>query len=137
LFSAGIKIAVAGRLADSILRSALHYVLDGKDDASYSPSKSPTSEKDLYSSPPLPPGRHTLALRSVANDTTLFIEGMNITILTGMTDGPHGHKKHIPEIVGGTIGGVIFLALVLLAFLLYRRRKNGDKRKYLSIRIDS
>lgn len=117
-------ITVTGRLSESRAYDSLHYVLDGKDDLFSSPSTSNTSFDGLYSSPYLPYRDHTLTVRLAANDSTLFIEGMNVTTPTGKATESHGVvENHIPEIVGGTIGGAVGLILVLAVVFFYQRRK--------------
>lgn len=131
-------ITVTGRLSESRAYDSLLYVLDGKDDLYSFPSTLNTSFDGLYSSPYLPYGDHTLTVRLAANDSTLFIEGMNVTTPTEMATESRGvvhmesSQNHIPEIVGGTIGGAVGLILVLAVVFFYQRRKIrlAGKTKY-------
>lgn len=127
-------ISVSGTLSSNSesKNPGLFLVFDGKNDSSHVLNYTGLSSNTLYTSDFLSPGHHTLAMTLMTNDTTLFIQGMNVTVMNeGITadaaadDRSYAaaQRTRVGEIVGGTLGGLTFIALILVSFFLYRRRK--------------
>lgn len=129
---AGTMVSILGtfKVDGTGANTSLLYTLDGRDDRSF-PLKSigPPPSHSLYLSPWLSQGRHTLVL-ALSGRAALFIDGMNVTTgstLKGPANATH-ERRHIGAIVGGTLGGVVFIVLLCLFFLVYRRHRHRKAR---------
>ncbi|KAJ7717102.1 hypothetical protein DFH07DRAFT_1068251 [Mycena maculata] len=118
----GTLIAVAGTIQSQLpvqdSHSPLSYVLDGEDDLSFLFN---ASLPNIYASPELLQGPHTLAIRLLTANTTLSVSGGNITTWQPESASPNHHRTI--AIIAGTVGGLVVLVVMLLALLLFRRRQ--------------
>lgn len=116
----GTFVSVLGSLDSNAGKESgsptLTYILDGET-VDFDQARS--SAGTLYSSPSLLEGPHTLQMASANNDIRLSIEGM---VFTAEDSTSNTDKARIGEIVGGTLGGVVLMAVIILAVVLYRRR---------------
>jgi hypothetical protein len=81
----------------------------------------------------LTPGNHSLALTLMSNTTAIFLDGMSIVSKSPAET--KGKLDHTPEIVGGTIGGVVSVLLLLVLFLLYRRKRRNTGQSHVLLRF--
>lgn len=124
LYIIGDFVSVTGSLItdDSSDESPyLSYILDGQDDSSFTLNTAVISTQSLYAAHLSSQGHHQLQMSLTNDRARLTIEGMTFTTNEG-TDAAASERRKA-KIAGGTVGAIVFLALCLLGFFLYRRRR--------------
>jgi hypothetical protein len=116
-FVLGTLITVVGTVQSDqdFDNSPLSYVLDGEDDLTFPFN---ASSPNIYSSPELLLGSHTLAIRLLNENTTLSVSGGSIT--TSQPTSANHHRTI--AIIAGTLGGFVVLVVIILALFLFNRR---------------
>lgn len=120
----GSAVSVLGSLETetNIVVPSLVYILDGQTHN----NATALSNSTLYSSPSLTLGHHSLELILKQNGTSITVSGMNIS-----SDPPPPHRppaSTLPVIIGCAVGGV-FLMLVILGVVLFRRQRRTVRCK--------
>ena len=126
-------ISVVGTLNKTNAIQPLRYVLDGYEDHSFTLNGTLLSSRTLYTSPVLTPGNHSLVVTLMSNATALILDGT--FIMANSTEGTKGKINHIPEIVGGTAGGVVFILLLLVLFFLHRLRRRNTGLSHVPLKF--
>ncbi|KAJ7648565.1 hypothetical protein DFH06DRAFT_1332179 [Mycena polygramma] len=113
----GTLITVAGTVQSNSFKNApLSYILDGEDDPTF---LFDASSPNIYASPELPQGPHSLAIRLINANTTLSVSGGTIRDAPPVT----GDHHRTIAIIAGTLGGVVVLAVIIIALFLFNRRQ--------------
>ncbi|TFK74972.1 hypothetical protein BDN72DRAFT_601773 [Pluteus cervinus] len=128
----GVDMAVTGSLdpqgpSPSDMGPSLLYILDGKEDNAFWLNSSSALSRTLYSTTqPLALGRHTLVMTLMTENTTLYVESMDVTSQkAGTTQASEAYRRKVGTIVGGVLGGIFLLVLVIWFSVHHRRRQRA------------
>ncbi|KAF8661354.1 hypothetical protein AX16_001449 [Volvariella volvacea WC 439] len=127
----GIAISVIGALNYSQSATpSLSYTIDGMVDSEFHWNSTETTPRTLYASPFLAPGRHSLIMTLMTDESAVFVQSFHVIANNTAASNSvveSAPKWRIGAIVGGTLGGLILIMLLGVFIVTYFRRKERPR----------